>query len=115
MARDPTLADLVRREQDAQKQVSALYGLLANLLSAPTDQRDPRAVQNLRTGIDRLRGARAALMEEIEARFPDYADLINPKPATVEQARAPLRPGEALIATYVGRGSDLCVGDPQAR
>ncbi|MCH8835357.1 MAG: CHAT domain-containing protein, partial [Proteobacteria bacterium] len=39
---------------------------------------------------------------EIATRFPDYAELIEPKPATIEAARAVLRPGEALIATYVG-------------
>ena len=101
-ARDPDLADLVRREQDSQKQVAALYGLLANVMSAPTDQRDPKAIQDLQVRIDNLRGARAALMEEIEARFPAYADLINPAPVTIEQARAALRPGEALIAAFVG-------------
>ena len=87
-ARDPALADLVRREQDAQKQVSALYGLLANLLSAPTDQRDPRAIQDRRTRIDTLRGARAALMEEIEARVPYYADRNSHKRAPIDQPGA---------------------------
>jgi CHAT domain-containing protein len=48
-----------------------------------------------------LRGARAALAEEIERRFPEYADLVNPKPATVEKVQRVLRPGEALLATYV--------------
>ena len=101
-AGNPDLADLVRREQDARKQIGSLFTLQADMVSIPTDQQDPDALLELRTRIDRLRGARAALMEEIEVRFPDYADLINPKPATIEQARAALRPGEALIATYVG-------------
>jgi CHAT domain-containing protein len=99
--RDPELANLVRREQDSQKQTAALYSMLADALGAPTDQQDAAAVTELRTTIDNLRGARAALMEEIEQRFPDYAQLINPKPATVEEARAIMRPGEALLATYV--------------
>ncbi|MCH9050261.1 MAG: CHAT domain-containing protein [Proteobacteria bacterium] len=101
-AGNPDMADLVRREQDAQKQISSLFTLQANAVSVPTDQQDPVALRELRTRIDRLRGARAALMEEIERRFPDYADLINPKPATIAEARAALKPGEALIATYVG-------------
>ena len=100
LASNPDLADLVRREQDTRKQTSALYAVLADLLSAPTDQQDPKAVTDLKTRVDDLRGARAALMEEIEARFPDYAELINPKAATVERARASLRPGEAMITTY---------------
>ena len=100
-AKDPALADLVRREQDTQKQLGASYGLLAAMLSAPTDQQNPKTVQNLRTRIDQLRGARSALAAEIDKRFPDYAELINPKPATIDDVRAILRPGEALIATYV--------------
>ena len=102
-AREPALADLVRREQDTQKQVAALFGLLAEVQSAPTDQQDPKAVLALRTRIDQLRDARAALAQEIEAKFPEYAELINPKPVTIEDARATLAPGEALISTYVGR------------
>jgi CHAT domain-containing protein len=102
LAGTPELADLVRREQDAQKQVSALYAVLADVLSAPTDQQDAAAVTDLRTRIDALRGARAALMNDIETRFPDYASLLNPKADTIEEARRVLRPGEALITTLIG-------------
>ena len=39
----------------------------------------PRGViEDLKTSISRLSQARSALMEEIEANFPDYAELINP-------------------------------------
>ncbi|HTY67433.1 MAG TPA: CHAT domain-containing tetratricopeptide repeat protein [Alphaproteobacteria bacterium] len=100
---DPRLADLARHEQDAQKQTAALQGLLTNVLSQPTSEQDPGAVKKLRQQIDQLRDARARLREEIEQRFPDYANLIDPRPATVEQAQKSLRPGEALVATYVGR------------
>ena len=43
------------------------------------------------------------MMNEIETKFPEYASMLNPKPDTIEEARAVLRPGEALISTYVGR------------
>lgn len=100
-AADPALADLVRREQDTQKQVGALQGLLTNVLAAA--ERDDNAVRALRTQIDTLRAARAALRQEIERRFPSYAQLIDPRPATIEETRKSLRANEALIATYVGR------------
>ncbi|MBI4241942.1 MAG: CHAT domain-containing protein, partial [Candidatus Rokubacteria bacterium] len=100
-AKVPALADLVRREQDAKKQVSALYDALANQLAKPTDQQDARVVASLRAGAEALRRARQALTEQIAKEFPAYAELINPPPVTVEQARAKLRPGEALIAMYV--------------
>ena len=100
---DPALVDLARREQDAQKQVSTLQGLLTNILASPPSEQEPAAILALRTQIDQLRSARAALREEIERRFPEYANLVDPRPSTADQARAALRPGEALIATYVGR------------
>lgn len=101
-ATDPALANLVRYEQDAQKQAAALQGLLTNILTRPTSEQDAGAVQKLRKDIDSLRTARARLREEIERRFPDYVNLIDPKPASVEQAQKSLKPGEALIATYAG-------------
>ena len=100
-ARNPALADLVRREQDTLKQIAALYGLLAQAMSAPTDQRDAAAISRVRIDVDNLRSARAALAEEIERRFPTYAELVNPRPATIAATRAALRPGESLISTYV--------------
>jgi CHAT domain-containing protein len=100
-ARDPALSDLVRREQDTLKRISALFGLLANALAAPPDQQQPEALRDLRSQIDQLRGARATLAEEIERRFPEYVALIDPRPVTVSQAQALLRPGEALLVFYV--------------
>ena len=100
-AGDNDLAELVRKEQDARKQISAMYGLLGNALSLTSDQQNPASILSLRTRIDRLRGARAALAEEIEQRFPEYAELMNPKPATIAKAQASMRAGESLIATYV--------------
>ncbi|MCM0019559.1 MAG: CHAT domain-containing protein, partial [Tagaea sp.] len=111
-AADPALAELVRNEQDTQKQVGALQGLLTNVLASA--ERDENAVRALRTQIDSLRSARAALRLEIERRFPSYAQLIDPRPATIEETRRSLRPGEALIATYVGRDRTFVWAVPQA-
>jgi CHAT domain-containing protein len=94
------LAELARREQDTQKQVAALYGALATAVSRSGDQQNRKLIDGLRITIDQLRGARAALMGEIEARFPEYARLVNPQPPSLETVRAALRPGEALISTY---------------
>ncbi len=113
-ARDPALAELVRQEQDSQKQVAAQFGLLSNILAGPPEQQDPAAVKALRTQIDNLRTARAKAREQIEKQFPDYVNLIDPRPATIEQAQKSLRPGEALIATYVGRDQTFVWAVPQS-
>jgi CHAT domain-containing protein len=101
-ATDPALAALVRREQDASRQISALYDLIANLLSAPLAEQKPDTIARLRQDVMRLSEERKRLFTEIEKRFPDYANLINPKPPTLVQVRSALVPGEVLISIYVG-------------
>ena len=113
-AQSPALADLVRREQDARKQINALHGLLANLLSQPSDQQDPKVVADLGSQIEALRRARETLTTQIEKDFPTYAELINPKPVTVDRAREVLRPGEALIATLVTEDRTFVWAVPQS-
>jgi CHAT domain-containing protein len=100
-ANDPALAELARQEQDARKQASALEALLADALSVPADQQDPAALARVRSEVDKLRAARSRLRAEIDRRFPKYAQLIDPRPATIEEARATLRPGEALVSLYL--------------
>jgi hypothetical protein len=76
-ASDPGLAALARREQDALTRIGALNGLLVDLMVAPAEQRDAGAILDLRTRIDDLRGLRSTLVDEIEAQFPDYAQLVK--------------------------------------
>ncbi len=97
---DPALRDLVRKEQDAQKQIAALYGILSNALIG--DNVAKSETIHLRGMISDLRAARAALMEAIEGRFPEYAELINPKPAKIASIQPLLSADEAMLVTYVG-------------
>jgi CHAT domain-containing protein/tetratricopeptide (TPR) repeat protein len=102
-ASDPELAELARAEQDTIRQIRALYEKVAELTSAPEDQVDKAVITAVRSRIDELRNARSTLIEAIERGYPDYANLINPKPATIEQAQASLNSEESLISIYVGR------------
>jgi CHAT domain-containing protein/Tfp pilus assembly protein PilF len=99
-ARNPVLADLVRREQDSYNQINALQTILINTLSTPVDQRDPAANEKLRAKLDTLRRARQTLLEEIKRQFPKYSDFTNPQPATISMAKKHLLPNEALISIY---------------
>jgi len=113
-ARSPALADLVRRDQDAKQQLSGLDRTLANQLSQSTDRQDARVVTELRSRIDALRRARAALATQITRDFPAYDELTHPKPVTVDQVRATLRAGEALVATLVTRERTFVWAVPQS-
>ncbi len=97
-AATPALAGLVRREQDAAKQLAALQGHLAALLSTAQDE---QAARQLRVEVERLRAERAAAAAEIHRAFPAYAQLVQPSPATIAQVRTALRPGEAVVSIFV--------------
>ena len=103
VAREAALADLVRKEQDLRKQAAAQFGMLNNLLALPPGQRDERAVADIRARIASLRAEHAKARAEIAERFPDYADLVDPKLASVEDIQRVLAPGEALLSFYFGR------------
>ncbi|MBL6958029.1 MAG: CHAT domain-containing protein [Rhodospirillales bacterium] len=96
------LSDLIRRVQDADKQIAAHSETLANILAAPTDQQDKKAIEYLNGRVAELGQARNTLSDEISARFPEYADLLSPQPLTVEHVQAALKPGQALVSYFVG-------------
>ena len=99
-AGSPALADVVRAQQDAKRKITTLYGELADLGVEPGFQTSP-AVATIRNRIEALRRRVDSLTAQIDREFPVYAEVIDPKPVALEQARAMLRPGEALIATLV--------------
>jgi CHAT domain-containing protein len=112
-AKDPALAELVRKEQDLGKQVNAQLGTLTNVLSLPSSERDEKGVQAINASINSLRAARVKARQEISQRFPAYADLVSPKPPSVEQIRATLSDGEAMLSFYFGQNSSFVWAVPK--
>jgi CHAT domain-containing protein len=102
LAKDPALADLVRQQQDLTKEVNAQLGLLNNVLSLPPAERDDKGIKAIYAQIDRLRADRDKARADIGKRFPSYADLIDPKAPSVDDIKASLKPGEALLSFYFG-------------
>ena len=113
LVKDPALADVVRQEQDLVKQVNAQLGTLNNVLSLASHERDEKGVQALRASINTLRADRDRLRADIAKRFPAYADLIDPKPPSVDQIKATLKSGEALLSFYFGREASFVWAVPK--
>ena len=112
-AKDPALAELVRKEQDLGKQVNAQLGTLNNVLSLPSHERDEKGVQAINASINTLRAERLKARGEISQRFPVYADLVAPKPPSVEQIKATLAEGEAMLSFYFGQTSSFVWAVPK--
>jgi CHAT domain-containing protein len=112
-AKEPALAELVRKEQDLAKQVNAQLGTLNNILSLASAERDEKGVQAINASINALRAERAKARQEISKRFPAYADLVSPKPPTVEQIKATLVDGEAMLSFYFGQSGSFVWAVPK--
>ena len=102
-ASDPKLSAAVRQEQDLRQQIGTQLGLLNQLLALPSAERDDSGVAAMRKEIEKVRAEHVKVRADIDRRFPDYADLIDPKPPTLAQIRNTLKPGEALLSFYFGR------------
>ena len=100
--KDPQLAGLARNEQDLQRRINTLSELLTGLLSASPDQQLPGVQAKIRTDIVTFKAEREKIKKEIEKKFPDYAELIEPKPASVERTQKLLRSDEVLVSWYFG-------------
>ena len=100
--KDTALAELARREQDAQRQIQTLTELQASLAAAPSNQQLPGIQAKLKGDVDKLKDQRDDLRKEIARKFPDYADLVDPKPVTVDRVAKMLQPGEVLVNWYLG-------------
>lgn len=94
---DQALSDMVNQEQRLQQRLSALY---ARLFRAATDGSSRSAA--LRSEIDALEQEAAALKRQLWARFPEYAEMVRPRPPRLASVQAQLKPDEVLIALLVG-------------
>jgi CHAT domain-containing protein len=113
IAKDPALAELVRKEQDLAKQIGAELGALNNMLALPSEQRNDQDVRSVNAAIEKLRSDRKAAKQDIKQRFPAYANLVDPKPPSVDDIKAALRPGEALLSFYFGQDASFVWAVPK--
>ncbi|MGY4235492.1 CHAT domain-containing protein [Bradyrhizobium sp. USDA 4449] len=113
-AKDPALAELVRKEQDLTKQVNAQLGTLNNVLAIPSAERDEKGAQQIQASIAALRGERDKARREIKQKFPVYADLVSPKPPSVADIRATLSDNEAMLSFYFGQNGSFVWAVPKS-
>lgn len=98
--KDAQLAGLARQEQDLQRRVNTLSELLTGLRSASPDQQLPAVQGKIQSDIETFKSQRESLKKEIEKKFPEYAELVEPKPASIERTQRLLKPDEVLVSWY---------------
>lgn len=99
--RSPALAALIERREAIESRIVTLSGTLSDLLNAPEDKRLGGVIDQMRRDLGDARAQDAELAARIEREHPDFAALIAPRAVTLAEARAALRPGEALLSIYL--------------
>lgn len=87
------LSDLVRRQQDLQKEVRVIDGKVEKaLIEGAVD-----STANLQQKLDRKAADLAKINDQIDTQFPDYRNLISPKSLTVEEVQDKLTADDGLL------------------
>lgn len=94
------LGDLIRLDQDSKAEETTLYATLLRLSNLPADKQLPKVMGEMRKRIGVIKQERRERQTAIEKRYPAYANLVNPKPSELTEARAVLRPTEALVSIF---------------
>ena len=101
-AGDDALANMVRTRQDALDRWQSLDGALVAAVSKPPDERNATAEEATREQLVTLDARLRQLDVELAERFPEYAELANPRPLSLAGAQKLLGPAEALLTLTVG-------------
>jgi CHAT domain-containing protein len=100
--KDPRLEQLARKEQDLQRRANSLSELLVALSAAPPERQLPAIQAKMKEDIEALKAERNSVKKEIENKYPEYFDLVEPKPITVARTARILKPKEVLVTWYFG-------------
>ena len=77
--KDPKLAEVVRKDQDAKNELTTLYSYITAQGSEGGDKRNPEIVKSMKNRITELESARKEIKAQIQKNFPDYFQLLQPK------------------------------------
>lgn len=97
--KDKRLAELARSEQDLQRKINSLNELLLNISQAGGSS---SAQEKIRNDISNARSERDSVKKDIENKYPEYFDLVEPKPITIEKTAKILNQNEVLVTWYFG-------------
>lgn len=102
---NPRLAELARKEQDLNQQITFLTRFAKELAMQPANQQLPEVQKKMRADIEQLREEAKVTIRSIEIDFPEYAELISPKPASLERVQKNLKANEVMVTWFIGQTS----------
>jgi len=99
---DDAQRSLLARERDAEDELAAI----GRLLAAPADGED-QVLADARRRRHAVAERLERLRMEIQAAFPAYAALRDPRPLSLAEAQRSLSPGMVLLCYHLGEGGSV--------
>ncbi|MEY4362790.1 MAG: hypothetical protein RLZZ24_142, partial [Pseudomonadota bacterium] len=99
---DPRLLKLVRQEQDLNQQIVFLTRFSKELAMQPASEQLPAVQAKMKEDIAQLRKEAKRASHLIALDFPEYAELISPKPIALEKIQKQIQANETLVTWFVG-------------
>lgn len=96
--KQPKLATVVRKDQDAKNELTYLYSYIASQGSEGNERRNPEIVKTMRTRITDLEGLRKNIKLQIQRDYPEYFQLLQPKTPTPKDIAKLLKRDEVFIS-----------------
>lgn len=104
---NPQLAEMVRREQDLEREMSALSDALNSLLARGRAGAQDKAVAAMRADFERMQAEHRAMRKTLAEQFPEYGSLTDPSPPRLAEVARQLKAGQVLLSIYVGQKQSL--------
>lgn len=98
-----SLSKLVRKNQDLHKQRKALDKQVLELRTADTSSVDKTTLNSMKKRIKDLGEQIQKSDLNLFLKFPQYSELSNPQPLTIEETQKLLRKGEGLVQFMFAR------------
>ena len=96
---------MVREEQDLNQQIVFLTRFSKELAMQPASEQLPQVQAKMKTDIEELRKQAKRAAHLIALDFPEYAELISPKPIALEKIQKQIQPNETLVTWFIGAQS----------
>ena len=97
---DSRLASLAKEEQAVSSQKQSLQDVMIRLASAPAASRLDQVIADMQSDIGRLGERQSRLRKEIAQDYPDYSQLIDPRPPVPADIQRVLGEDEVCVSIY---------------
>jgi len=98
---DPDFKATVGKEQQLIVESNNLKTRLTQELSKPEKDKNQEVIASLKTQVSQSEQTLNTLWEEIERKYPRFAEAERPKPLSVQELQGLLNPGETLVSYAV--------------